>query len=164
MADSMAEILQTIKDLKEQVSSLTEKLTVQQPCHCHKSRRRSAKKQTRRAPVSETGRDGVIKWYSRRLAYGFITRGDNSQEVFIALDISLRGSATCLRGRALSLITQLSTLRARQLQSPCSPRASATSKKLGQPPKGSLSWPNPPKGSQSMMHATDSWHIMWRRT
>ena len=62
-AVNLAEILQTVRDLKDQVSSLAAQLT-ERPCHCHKSRRQHSKKKqsTHRAPLSETGSEGTIKW------------------------------------------------------------------------------------------------------
>ena len=101
-AVNLAEILQTVKDLKDQVSSLAAQLT-ERPCHCHKSRRQHSKKKqsTHRAPLSETGREGTIKWYSRRLAYGFITRCDNGQDIFVhrsALPAQQRRSTRPLEG------------------------------------------------------------------
>ena len=106
LADNMAAVLRTVKALQEQVANLTTQLAEQQsPCHCQRRRQRGKKKQTRRAPLSETGRDGIIKWYSRRLAYGFVTRGDNGQDIFLhrsALPAQQRRSARPLDGAVVT--------------------------------------------------------------
>ena len=83
----MEQIMQMIGDLQRQVAGLSGQLAEQQRCrHCHTAQHRrqhtsSGQRRHTQAKL-ETGKEGKIKFYSLRRAYGFITRADGKGDVF----------------------------------------------------------------------------------